>query len=126
MTLELYLWCALLFFVGQGIALFLIDIPEVRKLAKTANHGFIWKEWWLKDWNVVIGVQLIGIVAFAGLDQLIHWKPWIIDYSKWMFAIFGVIASGIAARIGGYRKMILRIIDRKTDIADGKELKITP
>lgn len=115
----IYVQCIIMFFLGQLISLFLIDIPETRKLSKIANHEFSWKEWWSKEWNVVIGVQFIGIVVFMGLDQLIHWKPELLDKIKWFFAVFGVIASGIAARIGSYRKGILGLIDKKTNIADG-------
>lgn len=119
LTIWIYVQCIIMFILGQLISLFLIDIPETRKLSRIANHTFSWKEWWQKEWNVVIGVQLIGIVVFMGLDQLLHWKPQILDKVKWFFAIFGIVGSGIAARIGAYRRTILTVIDKKTNIADG-------
>lgn len=124
MTRELYGWCILLFFIGQAATLFLVDIPEHKKLAKTANHDWSWAEWWSKDWNMIIGTQLIGIIVFIVLDEILHFRPGIIDMIKGFFATFGIIASLLASKFGSYRKMVMKIMDRKTNYADGKTAEV--
>lgn len=117
MTLQLYLWCIGMFLVGQAATMFLYHIPEAQKLAKKASYDFDWKEWWRKDRYAVTGIQLLGIIVFVVLDEILHFRPTIIEMIKGLFAIFGIIASGIAARFGGYQKMLLNIIDLKTNYA---------
>lgn len=117
MTPKLYLWCIGIFLIGQAATMFLYHIPESQKLAKKASYDFDWKEWWRKDRYAVIGTQLLGILVFVALDEILHFKPFIMDMIKGLFGIFGIIASGIAARLGGYQKMLLNIIDLKTNYA---------
>jgi len=109
-----------MFILGQAIDLFLFKIPELRKMYATANEDFVWKKYWKSDWNTIVGTQLIGIVLIIGLDQLTHWKPVIIDYTKWFFAGFGAWGSSIVVAKGSAaKKYIMNIIDAKTNVADG-------
>lgn len=120
MSISLYLQCVAMFILGQAIDLFLFKIPELRKMYATANEDFVWKKYWKSDWNTIVGTQLIGIVLIIGLDQLTHWKPVIIDYTKWFFAGFGAWGSSIVVAKGSAaKKYIMNIIDAKTNVADG-------
>jgi hypothetical protein len=119
MTLSLYLQCVAMFILGQAIDLFLFKIPEIRNLYAKANEEFSWNKYWRSDWNTIIGTQLIGAVLIIGLDQLTHWKPGIVDYTKWFFAGFGAWGSSIVVAKGSAaKKYIMNIIDNKTNIAD--------
>jgi len=120
MSISLYLQCVAMFILGQAIDLFLFKIPELRKMYATANEDFVWKKYWKSDWNTIVGTQLTGIVLIIGLDQLTHWKPVIIDYTKWFFAGFGAWGSSIVVAKGSAaKKYIMNIIDAKTNVADG-------
>lgn len=121
MTPKLYALCVAFWFLGQGVDLMLLTIPTLRELFKKANMEFSMKEYWKHDWNKIIGIQLLGIMLILGLEQIIHWKPQVLVYASGSFGLAGMIASTIASRYGKYKKAIMSVIDKKTNIADGIE-----
>jgi len=120
MTLSMYLQCVAMLILGQALQVFIIKIPDIKSRAKLANQQFIWKDWWQSDWNLVIGTAIIGAMAIIGLDQLIAWKPGILDYVKWFFGGLGFIGSTLVlAKYSKYAAYFNQVIDIKTNIADG-------
>ena len=116
MTLSLYLQCAAMLILGQGLQIFLIKIPDLKTRAALAKQQFIWADWWAADWNVVIATSIIGVMAIIGLNELVHWKPEILDYVKWFFAGLGGFGSNIAmAYWSTYAKYFNGVIGTKTD-----------
>jgi site-specific recombinase len=107
--------------MGQAVDLLLLTIPELRDLYKKANKEFSLSEYWKHDWNKIIGIQIFGAMLILGLDQFLHWKPQTIDYIKWCFGGGGMIISTVASRYGRYKKLVMNVIDKKTNIADGIE-----
>lgn len=121
MTHWVYIQCVLMFLLGQAAHLFLIKIPAIKEKSRVANKSFAWKDWWACDWNVVIGTQVVGALVIFGLDEIVNWKPEVLDYVKWFFAGVGAFGSTIAmAKMSQFDKSINKVIDIKTDIADGK------
>ena len=119
MTLSLYIQCVLMFMGGQAIHLFLVKIPALKKRARAANKDFTMKEYWTEDWSIVVGTQVVGMVVILGLDQIVHWKPVILDWVKWWFAGLGAFGSTlIMSRWSPFEKKLLNLIDTKTNIAD--------
>lgn len=119
-TAELYLWIVLMFLIGQAVCFFAIDVPTLRELYKKSNETFSLAKWWEHDWNIFITVQLIGITLLIGLPEILHWKPTWIEKIRWGSWGLGFIGSGIATRLSKYRKAIFKVVDKKTNIADGK------
>ena len=119
LTWQLYALYAVLFILGQALTIFWWDIPELQKLAKVANHEFDWKEYWKRSWNMIIGLQILGLMVFLVLDQIVHLNPKLMDKLWWMSGVFGMIGTAIGGRFGTYRKFFLNVMDRKTNIADG-------
>jgi hypothetical protein len=117
-TLVMYGLYILTFILGQALTIFWWDIPQVRALAARANHDFIWKDYWAKEWNMIIGLEILGTIVFLVLDQIIHWKPTILEQMWWISPIFGMLGSGIGGRFGAYRKKMLDLLDKKANIAD--------
>lgn len=118
MTLSLYLQCVGMFLIGQGLTFFFVTTPMLRALYKRASEDFSMNKYWKDDYNKVIGVQLLGALFILGLDQIIQWKPWVLDGIKWWFAGLGVVGDLIGSRLSTYRKSIMDVIDKKTNIAD--------
>lgn len=122
MTTSLYIQCIAMYILGQFIHLFLIKIPEYKKLWKTANEQFSMKKYWETDWNVVVGTLLIGIMLVIGVDQLLNLKPEVLKWVKWFFAGMGGFGSAIiVSKWSTAYKFITGIIDQKTNIADKKD-----
>jgi hypothetical protein len=120
MTPKLYLACVLILALGQALQILWIKIPDLKTRAKLANQQFIFKDWWSSDWNLVLGTFVCGAIAILGLDELIRWKPEVLDYVKWFFAALGFGGSNLVlAKLSKYTKYFNQIIDEKTNIADG-------
>jgi hypothetical protein len=119
MTLLLYLQCIAMFQCGQLVHLLLIKIPAVKKRTNAVNKAFLFIEWWKCDWNIIIATQVIGIAIIIGLDQILHWKPEIMDYVKWFFFFMGAFGSTVAmAKFSQYEKSITGLSDIKSNISD--------
>lgn len=122
LTFWLYAQCVLMFLLGQAVDLLLIKIPELRKLWSKSNEAFSWKKYWNSDWNVIIGTFALGAMLFLGLDQIIKFKPWVLDWVKWICGGAGFMMSSIiVSRASRAKKFIMSIIDKKTNIADSKD-----
>jgi hypothetical protein len=99
--------------------LFLVKVPAIKNRARAANKTFIFKEWWGCDWNIIIGTQVLGAMFIIGLNELLHWKPYILDYVKWFFAAVGAFGSTVAmAKFSQYEKELTKVLDIKSNIAD--------
>lgn len=120
MTISLYLQCSAMFLLGQAVDLFFLKIPEYKSLFKKANEDFSWKKYWQSDWYLIVGTQLIGAMLILGLNEIIQWKPLILNYVKWFFGGVGLAGSAlIISKLSQCKKYIMGIIDFKTNKADG-------
>jgi hypothetical protein len=119
MTLSLYLQCIAMYVLGQAVHLFLLKIPNIQKRATAANYEFTFKAYWKSDWYIVAGTLALGIMLTIGVDQLISWKPAILNIVKWFFGFVGVSGSTLVmSKYGQFEKRIMNVIDVKTNIAD--------
>lgn len=117
MSTSLYLQCFGMYIIGALIIFFLVTIPELRALYAKSNEKFSWSRYWQGDWNIIVGTLLVGLVLIIGLDQLVKWKPGVLDYVKWFFAGAGAFLTPIiASKYGTAKKYILKIIDIKANI----------
>jgi len=87
--------CILMFVLGQALHLFWIKIPALRERAKLANKSFSMKEYFCYDWNVIAGMQIVGIVCIIGLGSALKLRPALTEYVEWVF--FFIAFSGSAA-----------------------------
>lgn len=121
MTHSLYLQCVAMFILGQAAHLFLFKVPAMKERSRVANKSFRMKDWWACDWNIIIGTQVVGALAIFGLDEILNWKPEVLNYVKWFFAAVGAFGStAVMAKMSQFDKGINKVIDIKTDIADNK------
>jgi hypothetical protein len=114
-----YVFCVVMFILGQAGHLFLLKIPSIRARCRAANKPFTFKEWWDCDWNVIIGTQIIGAMIIFGLKEICTWKPGVIEYVRWFFAAVGAFGSSVAmAKASQFEKSLTGLLDVKSNIAD--------
>lgn len=119
MTHLMYLFCVAMYVLGQGLLLFWFTIPQLKEKCRIANKVFTLKEWWECDRTMVIGNMIFGAILVLGIDELVHWKPGVLDYIKWFFAIAGAFGPTIVQeKWGSFKKGISNLIDIKSNIAD--------
>lgn len=91
---------------------------------KVANEEFVIKKFF-KDELIAILTSLTFIVLMAiTVKEWINVNPIVEDYVTVIFALGGAIGSyAFLVFLGGSKKYIRKIIDKKTNIADGVETK---
>jgi hypothetical protein len=121
MEKELYIQCLALGILGLLFHLFAMKIPAVRSRAKAANMPFTLKAYFAEDYPAVIASLITVIIAVLCVDELVGYKPAIMDYLKFFFVFVGFTGSSILISVlGRFDASIKTIVDVKTDIADGK------
>ena len=118
-SIWLQVQCIVMLILGQALHLFLLKVPSLKARARAAGKPFSWKEWWCEDWNIVVSTLIIGALVTVGLNELVTWKPEILDYVKWFYAAIGAFGSTVAqAKFSQYEKKLLAVIDIKSNVSD--------
>lgn len=96
-------------------------MQSCKKDFKVANQEFVVSKFF-KDEFIGILMSIVFIVLMAiTVKEWIHVKPIIEDYVTIIFALGGAIGSyAFLVFLGGSKRYIRQIVDKKTDIADGK------
>lgn len=99
-------------------------MQSCKKDFKVANEEFVISRFF-KDELIAILMSLTFIVLMAiTVKEWIHVKPIVEDYVTVIFALGGAIGSyAFLVFLGGSKKYIRQIVDKKTNIADGIEPK---
>jgi hypothetical protein len=95
-------------------------MKSLQDKAKAANLVFNPGRYFREDWLSITASILTIVLFLLFLDNILKWKPVIVDYIKIGFAFVGYTGSDIASRLFGVvNKKINNVIDVKTNIADG-------
>lgn len=129
MTFKLYLVCFVVALVGMALQTAL-KMKGLQDKARMANVEFKARSYFVQDWLSIVASILTIILFLLFVDNILHWKPAIVDYIKIGFGFLGYSGSDIASRIFGVvNKKLNSAIDYKTTIADqatGTENAPTP
>lgn len=119
MTIELYVTCFGVALVGMALQT-VLKMKSLQDKARAANMAFKPGQYFSEDWLSITASILTIILFLLFLDNILNWKPAIVDYVKIGFAFVGYTGSDIASRLFGVvNKKINNVIDAKTNIADG-------
>jgi hypothetical protein len=121
MNIQLYTQLFIIGLVGILFHVFVIKLPSVKEASRVANKSFSVKEYLSDDWIALCGsiVTLVACILFV--DEILKWKPAIIDYIKFLFFFIGYTGSSVLlAVLSQATKKINKVVDIKTDKADGK------
>jgi uncharacterized integral membrane protein len=121
MTQHLFLTCFLAGTLGILLQIFVVKLPSLKTKSEAANRPFVVSEYFKDDWMSIVGSFLALAILIVCLDELINFKPSVVDYIKWLFAFVGFTGSSlIQAAFSVTNKKIMQVIDEKTNIADNK------
>lgn len=116
---SLYVQLLVVTTLGQAIHL-LFKAQSLKYKARIANTTFSGRAF-LKDdsFNIAITFAFMAIGLFL-IEDYVKLYPKIENHLKGIFAIIGYAGSDLVLRIGGRTtKVINKVIDEKTNIADG-------
>lgn len=120
MTFTLYATCFGVALVGMALQT-VLKMKSLQDKAKAANLTFKPVHYFREDWLSITASVLTIILFLLFLDNILKWKPVIVDYIKIGFAFVGYTGSDIASRLFGVvNRKINNVIDVKTNIADAK------
>lgn len=121
MKTQIYLICLVAGLLGQAFHIGL-KIVQLSKRAKAANTTFKVSQYFMDDlWPTMLNILALLITLFI-LEDIAKWQPVIMEYFKFFFIAIGYMGSSLlSAVLSNADKRINKIVDRKTDIADGKE-----
>jgi hypothetical protein len=123
MTIELYVTCFGVALVGMALQT-VLKMKSLQDKARAANLVFKPGQYFSEDWLSITASVLTIILFLLFLDNILKWKPAVVDYVKIGFAFVGYTGSDIASRLFGVvNKKINNVIDEKTNIADGVNQK---
>lgn len=121
LKLETYGWCLIAGLLGILFHLFAIKIPSMKKRAKVANEKFDLRSYLQDDLAAIISSFLTVLITLVILDEAVKLKPAIQPYLKFGFVFVGYTGSSILVSVlGTAQKKIDKVVNEKTDIADGK------
>lgn len=119
LSLSLYLQCIVMFILGQILYMLWIKVPSLKLKAASANKPFSYAELWKCDAHVILGLNVVGISLFVGLDQALHYKPEAINYLKWLFWVVGAFGCTVGFKyFSRYEKTLMAILDKKSNAFD--------
>lgn len=102
----------------------LAKMQSVKKDFMVANKNFVVKKF-LEDELIGISMSIVFVLLMAlTIKEWVNIKPWAENYVTIIFAMGGAIGSwAFMLFLGKSKKYIRGVVDRKTDIADGKAAK---
>lgn len=113
-----YLLCGLLGLLFVTLA----KMNSVQKDFEVANQTFVLKKFFEKEATGIAMSILVIIIMAVTVSEWIKVKPIFADYVKIIFVMGGAIGSwAFLLLLGKSKTYIRKIIDEKTNIADGKE-----
>jgi hypothetical protein len=118
MTIMIFVQC----FIAGLLGIFwhmLMKIKGLRSRAIAANQNFSFSAYFQKDWfSILISVVSVAIAIYI-LDELLHFKPGLADWTKAFFIAVGFMGDSVLqSLLSKSEKQILDIIDKKTNVAD--------
>lgn len=118
MTLHLYLICFAIALIGMALHIAL-KMKSLQDKARAANVTFKVRQYFKDDWLSITASLLTILMFLMFVDNIMKWKPALVDFVKLFFAFVGYTGSDIASRLFGVlNTKINNVIDAKTNIAD--------
>jgi hypothetical protein len=118
---QLYLTCFIAGMLGIFAHVIFVKLPALKAASKAGNVKFSVLGYFLDDWLTLAGSLLTVVILIYILDEVVTWQPIVAKWVKWCFIFVGYTGDSIIQQaFGKTADCINKVIDQKTDIADGK------
>lgn len=99
----------------------LAKMSSIKKDFEVANQQFVLKKFFEHEY-IAISMSIVVILLMAiTMEEWVNIKPQFVDYVRIIFALGGAIGSwAFLLFLGKSKQYIRKIVDEKTNIADGK------
>lgn len=125
MSMHLYLACFAIALIGMALHIAL-KMKSLQDKARAANVVFKSRQYFADDWLSITGSLLTIFMFLLFIDNVLKWKPALIDFVKIFFAFVGYTGSDIASRLFGVlNTKINSVIDQKSNALDGNNTPTT-
>jgi hypothetical protein len=126
MNLQLYLACFGVALVGMLLQI-VLKLKSLQDKATAANVEFNARIYFRKDWLSTIASLLTIILFLLFIDNILKWKPAVVDFLKIFFGFVGYTGSDIASRLFSVvNKQINNVIDLKTGPNEKNGMSVLP
>lgn len=107
--------------LGVLAHVFFVKLPAVRKRSLAANKPFVASEYFKDEWVALIGSIITVVICVFIVDEIVGYNPSLMRFIKGLFVFVGYTGSSLLIALFGVAdKAILKVVDKKTDIADSK------
>jgi len=121
MEAKLYISCFVGGLLGILFHIFVLKLPAVRSRAKAANVPFKISDYFRDDYLAIISSVLTVVILVWLLDEIIGYNPSFMRWIKFFFIFVGYTGSSVlVGLLGKFDKEVQKVVDYKTDKADGK------
>ena len=98
---------------------FLMRMRSLNSYFKAAGQDFVFKKFWESDRVIVLSSIIFLPILVIILPEVIAFEPKVEAYTRLTFTVAGALGEyAFSQFLGGSRKYIKTVIDRKTEIAD--------
>ena len=121
MSMAINLLCGLL-----GILFVVLSkMSALKKDFEVANQTFVTSKFFEKE-LVAILTSVVTVIIFAFvLPEVLNFKPILSNWVRGLFVVSGAVGSwAFSLFLGGTKKYIRKVVDLKTNIADGVDKDI--
>lgn len=126
MNFQLYLACFGVALVGMALQI-VLKLKSLQDKAAAANVEFNARIYFRKDWLSTVASLLTIILFLLFIDNILKWKPAVVDFLKIFFGFVGYTGSDIASRLFSVvNKQINNVIDLKTGPNDKTGMSVLP
>lgn len=101
-------------------------IMGLQKTFAKSNEVFVFSKYIKGEAGAILSSIIAVIIAAISIDEIAAFRPQVLTYVRLFFVAVGWMGADILiSLLGTAKKYILNIIDRKTNVADGKAEVIT-
>ena len=107
--------------LGLLFHIFAVKLPAQKRRATAANMPFKPADYFAEDWMAICASVLSVVIVAMLIDELSNFSEYVMKYVKFFFVAVGYMGSSfLQSVLSKTDKAINKVVDIKTNIADGK------